>query len=150
MSVRSTEQRMHIRDATVDDATVIGELITELGYPTTAEAMRERLRSIVTDSNYLTLVAERDHEVVGVIGGTTGHYYEKDGIYARLLVLSVSSRSRGSGIGAQLVAALERWAASRGARDIIVNSAFHRTRAHAFYERLGYVGTGVRMVKTLA
>ena len=36
------------------------------------------------------------------------------------------------------------------ARDIIVNSAFHRTRAHAFYERLGYAGTGLRMVKTLA
>ena len=25
-----------------------------------------------------------------------------------------------------------------------------RTRVHAFYERLGYVGTGVRMVKTLS
>jgi GNAT superfamily N-acetyltransferase len=64
-------------------------------------------------------------------------------------VLAVSSQSRGSGIGAELVTALERWAVSRGARDIIVNSAFRRTRAHAFYERLGYAGTGVRLVKRL-
>lgn len=141
---------MLIRSATVADAAVLGELITELGYPTTAEAMRERLKLLASDSTYVTLVAEMHDTVVGMIGGTTGHYYEKDGIYARLLVLSVSARSRGSGIGAQLVSALERWAVSRGARDIIVNSAFHRTRAHAFYERLGYVGTGVRLVKTLA
>jgi GNAT superfamily N-acetyltransferase len=140
---------MHIRSAALDDAAVIGELMTELGYPTTAEAMRERLTSLASDPSYVTLVAETDDGVVGVIGGTTGHYYEKDGSYARLLVLSVSSAARGIGIGAQLVVALERWAQSRGARDIVVNSAFHRARAHAFYERLGYVGTGVRMVKTL-
>ena len=141
---------MHIRDATPDDATAIGELMTELGYPTSTEAMRDRLNALVADSSYVTLVADIDDQVVGMIGGNTGRYYEKDGVYARLLVLAVSSASRGSGIGALLVAALERWAASRGARDIIVNSAFHRTRAHAFYERLGYVGTGVRLVKTLA
>ena len=141
---------MHIRDATPDDATAIGELMTELGYPTSAEAMHDRLNVLVRDSRYVTLVADTDNHVVGVIGGTTGHFYEKDGLYARLLVLAVSSQLRGSGIGAQLVTALERWAVSRGARDIIVNSAFHRTRAHAFYERLGYIGTGVRMVKTLA
>ena len=140
---------MHIRSAATDDAAVIAELITELGYPTAADAMRERLKALVPDPSYLTLVAESDDGVVGVIGGTTGHYYEKDGMYARLLVLSVSSASRGTGIGAQLVDALERWALSRGAHDVVVNSAFHRTRAHAFYERLGYVGTGVRMVKTL-
>jgi GNAT superfamily N-acetyltransferase len=103
---------MHIRSAAIEDAAAIGELITELGYPTTADAMRTRLKALISD----------------------------------LLVLSVSATSRGSGIGAQLVAALERWAVSRGAHDIIVNSAFHRSRAHAFYERLGYAGTGVRLV----
>jgi GNAT superfamily N-acetyltransferase len=140
---------MHIRDATPDDATAIGALMTELGYPTSANAMRDRLNALLRDSSYVTLVADIDHQVVGVIGGTTGRYYEKDGLYARLLVLAVSSQSRGSGIGAELVTALERWAVSRGARDIIVNSAFRRTRAHAFYERLGYAGTGVRLVKRL-
>ena len=141
---------MHIRSAAKADAAAIAELMTELGYPTTAEAMRDRLNALMPDVSYVTLVAETDGHIVGMIGGTTGYYYEKDGLYARLLVLCVSSQARGSGIGAQLVDALEQWAVSRGARDIVVNSAFHRTRAHAFYERLGYVGTGVRMVKTLA
>jgi len=31
---------MHIRDATPDDPTAIGELITELGYRTSAEVIR--------------------------------------------------------------------------------------------------------------
>lgn len=34
---------MDLRDAVIGDAEPIGELITELGYPTTPEAMRDRL-----------------------------------------------------------------------------------------------------------
>jgi GNAT superfamily N-acetyltransferase len=36
------------------------------------------------------------------------------------------------------VAAFEEWAAAAGAARVTVASSFHRTGAHAFYERLGY------------
>jgi hypothetical protein len=48
-----------IRDATIDDAERVSQLMTELGYPTTAEAMRDRLGAICTDQNYATFVADR-------------------------------------------------------------------------------------------
>jgi GNAT superfamily N-acetyltransferase len=138
-----------IRDAVIDDAATIGELITELGYPTTSEAMRERLTMILADPKYATFVADLGGNVVGVAGATLDRYYEKDGLYSRLAVLSVSSTARGLGLGGQLVQAVERWAASKGAREVFVNSAFHRTEAHGFYERRGYSRTGFRFVKPL-
>lgn len=138
-----------IRQAEAGDAGRVGELMTELGYPTTAEAMTERLAQILSEPDYLTLVADTSAGVAGVAGARLGRYYEKDGCYAQLLVLSVASMARGHGIGAQLVEAVERWAAASGARDIVVNSALHRAEAHGFYERRGYLRTGFRFVKPL-
>lgn len=139
----------HIRNAMVDDAEPVGKLITELGYPTATAEMTERLSTILNDPNYVTLVAVQDADVLGVAGATLSWYYEKDGIYSRLAVLAVSSTARGLGIGRQLVEAIERWSASKGAREVFVNSGFHRGDAHSFYERCGYSRTGFRFVKRL-
>jgi GNAT superfamily N-acetyltransferase len=138
-----------IRDAVLSDAEPVAELITELGYPTTSEAMRERLAMILADPGYATFVAETGGRVVGVAGGALGLYYEKDGLYARLVVLTVSSGARGLGLGARLVEAIEAWASGRGAREVVVNSGLHRVEAHGFYERRGYSRTGFRFVKQL-
>jgi GNAT superfamily N-acetyltransferase len=138
-----------IRQAEAGDACRVAELMTELGYPTTVEAMTGRLAQILSDPDYLTLVADMNAGVAGVAGARLGRYYEKDGRYAQLVVLSVTSTARGHGIGAQLVGAVERWAATNGARDVVVTSALHRAEAHGFYERRGYLRTGFRFVKPL-
>lgn len=149
MNAGTHTEAVVIRPAQIGDAGRVSELITELGYPTTVEIMTDRLAPILSDPHYLTLVADTNDGVVGVAGATLGLYYEKDGNYARLLVLTVASTARGRGIGSQLVDAAERWAASNGARDIVVNSALHRAEAHSFYERRGYVRTGYRFVRQL-
>lgn len=138
-----------IRNAVIGDAEPIGELITELGYPTTSEAMRSRLAPILADPLYATFVAETDGNVVGVGGAVLSWYYEKDGLYCRLAALSVSPMVRGLGIGGQLVQAIEDWAVAQGAREMFVNSSLHRVDAHRFYERWGYSRTGFRFVKPL-
>ena len=138
-----------IRDATIDDAERVAQLMTELGYPTTAQPMRDRLGAIVADPNYATFVADTGACVVGVAGAALGKYYEKDGVYCQLLVLAVSSTARGQGTGTRLVETVEQWAASQGARAIVVNSALHRGDAHGFYERRQYARTGYRFVKQL-
>ena len=138
-----------IRDAVIGDAEQVGRLITELGYPTTAEAMRDRLTAILSDPGYATFVADTDGDVVGVAGAALSRYYEKDGLYCRLVVLAVSSTARGMGIGGQLVQAIESWSAARGAREVVVNSGMHRGEAHRFYERCGYSRTGFRFIKQL-
>lgn len=110
---------MDIRDAVIGDAGPVAELITELGYPTTSEAMRDRLAMILADPRYATFVADRGGSVIGVAGAALGRYYEKDGLYAQLVVLAVSSSARGLGIGARLVETIEAWSSSRGARDAL-------------------------------
>ena len=138
-----------IRAATMRDAEAVAALISDLGYPTSAAAMRSRLRAILSDANGVTLVAERQDVVVGVAGASLARYYEKDGLYARLLVLAVSPAARGHGFGRQLVRDLEAWSAAKGAREMFVNSGLHRASAHAFYERCGYLKSGYRFVKEL-
>jgi GNAT superfamily N-acetyltransferase len=138
-----------VRDAVIEDAEAIGRLITELGYPTTHEEMRQRLVTILADAAYGTFVADAGANVVGVTAASLGRYYEKDGVYSRLLVLAVSSTVQGLGIGSRLVEAVERWSVARGARDVIVTSALRRVEAHGFYERRGYARTGYRFVKQL-
>jgi GNAT superfamily N-acetyltransferase len=142
-------ENVRIRHAELRDAERLGQLMTELGYPTTVEAMTERLAIILADPNYATFVADTGGCVIGVAGATLGHYYEKDSTYSRLLVLAVASTARGQGTGTRLVEAVEQWAASKGARDVVVNSAFHRSEAHGFYERRHYARTGLRFVKQL-
>lgn len=138
-----------IRPAVVGDAEHIGELISELGYPTTTAAMSKRLLDLLSDPSYVTLVADVDGHVIGVAGGALGRYYEKDGIYSCLAVLAVASTARGRGVGSRLVEAIERWSANKGAREVVVNSGLHRADAHDFYQRRGYSRTGFRFIKSL-
>jgi GNAT superfamily N-acetyltransferase len=138
-----------IRDAACTDAISIATLISQLGYPTLESEMTGRLAKLRSDSNYQTFVAEIETTVVGVAGVGLAPYYERNGVYGRLLVLVVDDTRRGSGIGGALVKAAEDWAASQGATAILVNSAHHRHDAHEFYERVGYRSTGVRFVKKL-
>ena len=136
-----------IRTAVTVDARDIAELITQLGYPTTASAMSIRLGAIQRDPSYRTVVAVAASAVVGVAGARLGRYYEKDGIYCQLVVLAVSPSARKRGIGRQLITEVENWSANKGAREVVVTSGLHRADAHAFYQRCGYRQTGLRFVK---
>jgi GNAT superfamily N-acetyltransferase len=88
----------------------------------------------------LAVTARRDGRVVGVASGHTRH----------LSTLIVAAAERGTGVGAQLVAAYLRAAAEHGAGRVTV-----RTRNDGFYRRLGWVeearlGDGfVQLVRTI-
>jgi GNAT superfamily N-acetyltransferase len=139
-----------LRAARMKDAAHCATLVTMLGYPTQPDQMERRLAAILAAERSVTLVAEHaDGGVLGLAGASLGWYYEKDGTYARLNVLVVAEGLRGAGIGRALVQAIEAWAVSHDAGDIVVNSASHREAAHGFYAALGYRITGVRLVKAL-
>jgi ribosomal protein S18 acetylase RimI-like enzyme len=138
-----------IRTACLDDSSSIASLMSQLGYLTSPDEMKERLEGILPGSDYLTLVAEDRKEVVGMIGAGIYRYYEKNGTYGRLLVLVVDEKRRAQGIGAALVTEAERLLKEREVNSIIVNSGKHRNEAHRFYQGLGYEETGLRFVKSL-
>lgn len=138
-----------IRSAGLPDSSAIARLMTQLGYATSADEMKERLLDILLHPDYITYVAELEGEIVGIIGAGISPYYEKDGTYGRLLALEVDEKWRGRGVGALLVAEAERWLQERGVTWVIVNSGSQRSEAHRFYRRLGYRETGLRFVKSL-
>ena len=138
-----------IRCAEEGDAAALAELMTQLGYPTTAEEMRERLDAILRHSNFATFVAVEEDEVCGMIGLSASLSYERNESGGKIIVLVVHERMRGRGIGRALLAAAEDHFARAGIRRVVVTSRFEREGAHAFYESLGYTRTGMRFVKEL-
>ena len=53
------------------DAAVLAQLMCELGYETTTAEMSLRLKSILSDPRYSTIVAEIDNKLCGMIGTLT-------------------------------------------------------------------------------
>ena len=138
-----------IRDAAAADAAALAELLGQLGYPTTPEAVEERLER-------LRLVGDRVvvAEVQGVPVGL-GHLQvtpalERDRPAAKIGALVVDEAHRGRGVGRALVDALETEARARGCGLLYLTTAERRDDAHAFYQQLGLEYTGRRYGRTLS
>ena len=134
-----------IRECRVSDAASIAELCKQLGYPVSTEEMEGRLRRLGEDRDHSVLVScLEDGTVVGWIDvGIVFHL--QTGAYCEIGGLVVAESARSKGIGRELVAAGEQWAASRGMSRVLVRSRMQRPDAHRFYLREKYA-----MVKTSA
>jgi ribosomal protein S18 acetylase RimI-like enzyme len=139
-----------IRPATIADAERIAQLVSGLGYPTSATQMSRRLESILSDDDYATLVACDDEQIVGFIGTRVGALYENDGMYGQIMALDVAREHQRRGIGRTLVQEAESMLSARGASVVVVTSGNQRADAHAFYESSGYAFTGRRYKKAVA
>lgn len=139
-----------IRPACPEDAGAICAVSAEaLGYPSDALRVRRRL-SRLDASREAAFVAVVDGAPIGFV-----HVERYDLLFAEtmanLLGLAVKGEYRGQGIGARLLREAEHWAASQGIAAMRLNSGAHRSGAHAFYRRSGYVDDGeqLRLVKAL-
>ena len=83
--------------------------------------------------------------LIGIVIFTLGSL--TSGLSGTLTMLIVARAVQG--IGASLMASIEGEARKRGAARIQLTSNKERTRAHAFYERLGYIASHVGMKKYL-
>lgn len=138
-----------IREAGLDDAAAIAPLLDELGYPTTTEQARRRLRSLRADPGTRVFVAVVGDEIAGLAGAQVAPVLEHDAPPCRLIALVVSDRFRRKGVGAALVTAVEAEARARGCPAVVLTTARNRHDAHAFYRRLGYEDTGLRFIRWL-
>lgn len=144
-----TATGVEVRAFTAADAEGMAPLMTDLGYPTTASEVIERISAMPADSHH-TLVAELAGKVVGFIGLVTLPVYEHPHPIGWILALSVSSDHRRQGIGKSLVEAAEAFYRQRGIADLRVHSSLQRSEAHEFYQSLGYDRTGYRFRKSIA
>ena len=79
--------------------------MTELGYPSTAAGVKDRLRSFAEQQTSRCLVAQADNEVIGLMSAELIPYFPTGSTICRVTSLVVSSRHRSRGVGEKLVAA---------------------------------------------
>ena len=114
------------------------------------ENQRAALAEITADAHQQMLVGEIDDVVVCTAQVTWMRMLSADGgLYCQVEAVRTSSSRRGEGIGAALMTHVEDEARDRGAARIQLTSNLARTRAHSFYERLGYEGSHLGMKKYL-
>jgi len=133
--------KLEARAAESRDVTAIARLAGELGYPSTAEQVKDRLAYLEGDLRHATFVAAvTEDEVIGWIHLSEVHSLASEP-HAEITNLVVDSRFRGAGTGHMLVERGQRWARERGLAIIGVRSTIVRERAHDFDLRLGYTIT---------
>jgi GNAT superfamily N-acetyltransferase len=146
MSVGPDPEPATVRVATVADAPRLAELSGQLGYPSTAEEVAQRLRQIQRDAQHIVYVAEwPPGRVLGWIHVHECHLVESD-LQAEIGGLVVEEGNRGRGVGRLLMQHAEQWAEGRGCRAVMLRSNIVRAGAHAFYGKLGY--QTIKMQKT--
>lgn len=133
-----------IGPAVVAEAEALAELLTQLGYPSSPDEVRQRLGSWAADPLSSVLVARDGAKPLGCVAVHARPYFERDGRWARIQALVVHATGRRRGIGRALVAAAERQALDWNCQVIEVTSSRRRADAHAFYPELGYVDQSER------
>jgi GNAT superfamily N-acetyltransferase len=134
------DQRITIRTATSGDAEAVADLLTQLGYPTTAADARERIAYLGSEHDAILLAIDGAQ----VCGMATVHILpviHYTGTMARVTAFVVDANCRGRGVGKILLAAIREFASVRKVHRIEVVSGNHRPQAHAFYEGAGYKRT---------
>jgi ribosomal protein S18 acetylase RimI-like enzyme len=141
---------MNIRPAELHDAEPLAELIHQLGYPTNGDVIRQRLQDLFSDANNHVFVAQMDGKIVGVMVLNYIRLLHKAERKAMISALVVDEAMRGSGVGAALLERAYEHANASGCTVIELSSNESRTRAHAFYEKHGFVEKRKRFVRTVA
>lgn len=127
-----------LRPAVEGDTTALADLATQLGYPSDAAALRERLRRLRDERAGEVFVAcDAQNRVLGWTHVAPRLNLE-EAPFAEIAGLIVADGARGLGVGARLLRAAEAWARSNGYAKLRVRSNVVRERAHGFYRRESY------------
>ena len=126
-----------VRPMRWEDAAVVADLTTQLGYPSTEDEIRRRYDLIKDRPQARLFVAQQAGSVAGWIHVQATYLLDCDP-RAEIWGLVVAESMRGTGVGRRLVEAAEEWARSRRLGVIVLRSNQLRTRAQGFYQHLGY------------
>ena len=132
----------------IDELLVLYE---DLGYPTIAEDLFNRLNKIYNHEDYYLLLLIKDDVIIGLSGMCKMLFYEKNGEYMRLLAFVINSNYREKGYGTLLLKESEILATQLGCKAITLNSGNREERdnAHSFYKSNGFVNRSSGFSKKL-
>ncbi|HVE83690.1 MAG TPA: GNAT family N-acetyltransferase [Myxococcales bacterium] len=130
-----------VRLARLDDTPELVELCRQLGYPQQEGVLRDRIDLLLGRPLLHRLVVapavEDDRKLVGAIHAALREVLESDN-FVEISALVVDERARGTGVGKEMMRAVERWARDLGVRTVRVRTNVVRVESHAFYRHLGY------------
>jgi predicted N-acetyltransferase YhbS len=147
MSAENLSHPATIRRAQRSDASSVAELLTALGYPSSAAQVERRIAESLTSTDTAVFVAESGECAVGLLSFHCIPLFHADGFLGRITSLIVAPKYRERGIGRLLVATAEDFARTHNCIRVEVTSGDHRPDAHIFYERLGYKVDCRRFIK---
>ncbi len=128
-----------IRAMAAADAEAVADLAAQLGYPTDPDAMAVRIGQVGSIGDRVALLVAVD-DADRPLAWT--HVELRDTLVAepaaQLIALVVGDGARNMGVGRDLLAAAETWAAGHGSRALLVATRVTRNDAHRFYRREGY------------
>jgi GNAT superfamily N-acetyltransferase len=123
---------------TPDDAADVARLADQLGYPSSASQVRDRILDVSPRPGGRLLVAETSGgAIVGWVHVHGEHLLESEP-YAEISGLVVDAAFRRGGVGRKLMTAAEEWARSSGYGTVRLRTNTARVGAKPFYEALGY------------
>jgi len=100
-----------------------------------------RRRMLGQQDRGITLVAEVDGRVAGLLGAVRGD--RPVTAHGAEFGITVAEEYRGAGVGRAMLEALEDWARARGVWRLVLGVFENNTNARALYESLGYEVEGV-------
>lgn len=103
----------------------------------------------VEEKQGLILLATVGSRVSGLVAGYPQEELDFRDPYFYVAELVVSEDSRGQGIGADLVSAIEDVARSKGCTRVGISVLFDNTRSHDLYQRLGFRDYVIELIKEL-
>ncbi len=133
----------------------VPDRLRSLGAPEVFDCteLSARLGDILRDPDAVIIVAILAGEVVGLaeayLRRDEEHPARVARCYGHLQSLMVVERARCGGIGARLVAAVERWARERGAAETRLDTWEFDAGPLPFYERLGFHTLRRTLVKSI-
>lgn len=137
-------REFHLRDARLEDATNVAALLTELGHPTDAADIPERLPHVFAEGGAVKLAVDENDEPLGLLVLSKHWGLHAPGPIAYIAALVVTASARRRGVGNVFVDFAKEWGRSHGCSRLTVTSAEHRADAHAFYPSMGMPYTGRR------
>ena len=131
---------MVIRNAMEEDYESVFHLLVQLfpGLSLVREEQRYAFQNTLNAANEYGLCAVNGDEIVGYCVYTTMNSYLYCGFVFYITVLVVDKKYRRQGIGRALIESVKQIAVEKGIKAIELDSGFHRTEAHLFYENLGF------------
>ncbi len=94
--------------------------------------------AMLESEGYELLCAERKNRVIAFASVSIQHNFWQEGQIAYITTLIVEDGYRQRGIGSMLICEIQEIARRSGCKKIELESAFHRERAHSFYEKMGF------------